>query len=395
MVGNPALRDHKNSMRIGIDARLIEETGVGRYIRNLISELGVLDSTNDYVIFLRKKSYDTFVPPNMRWKKVVADVRWHTVAEQFVMPRLYEEAGLDVVHIPYHNPPILYQGRTVVTIHDLTILHVSTGKATTLPFLLYQVKRFGYWIELSLGLLRAKHIIAVSHATKREIIDHFHIPTEKITVTYEGVDMKLARSGKGEEQRVIDSPYFLYVGNAYPHKNLETLMRAWKIVASGPSGAACKLVLVGNDDFFYRRLKTYVQKRLIDRVVFFGSASDVELRSLYSHAQACVFPSLMEGFGLPALEALSLGCPVLVSDISVFHEILGEFATYVDPRNPGRIAVAMQKYITKPSKPAKTSVHLAHFLTQYSWESLAKETLDIYDRVVNRQGGNDESRARL
>lgn len=344
-------------MKIGIDARLIDETGVGRYIRNLIAGLATLDRANEYVVFLRKKSFGSFLLPNSRWKKVLADMRWHTVAEQIVMPGLFRKEHLDLLHIPYHNPPIFYSGVMVITIHDLTILHFNTGKASMLPQPLYQLKRLGYWFELWIGLRKTKKIIAVSEATKREIIDHFRIDPKKITVTYEGAGIK-----KSTAQRLIPYPYILYVGNAYPHKNLENLLAATPLIKQ-------KLVLVGTDDFFYRKLREMSRS---DNVVFFGSANDAQLANLYANADALVFPSLMEGFGLPAIEALSLGCPVLASDIPIFHEILGDSAAYFDPRNPERLIDAM-KYIKKPI-PASTQ----KILSKYSWKRMATDTLAIY-----------------
>lgn len=346
-------------MRIGIDARLIAETGVGRYIRNLIEELEILDSSTEYVVFLRKKNFNTFKLPNTRWKKVEADVRWHTIAEQITMPRLFAQAKLDVVHIPYHNPPIFYSGPMIVTIHDLIILHFNTGNATTLPWPLYQLKRLGYWLELWIGLRRAKKIIAVSETTKQEIIDHFHIQEEKIRVTYEGVDKKFE---PGISKRIIKDPYYLYVGNAYPHKNLKMMISAC---------AKKKLVLVGADDMFYRRLRS---ETVGDNIIFFGSANDMELSHLYSNAEALIFPSLMEGFGLPALEALSFGCPVLVSDIPVFHEILGDNATYFDPLNSDDL-----RY--KLSHVKKISIN-KNFLDKFSWQKMAAKTLEIYMKSV-------------
>lgn len=355
-------------MRIGIDARLIEETGVGRYIRNLLRTLGEIDRSNEYVIFLRKKSFGSFVLPNPRWTKVLAEVQWHTLAEQIVMPTVFRNAHLDLVHIPYHNAPIFYSGAMVVTIHDLTILHFNTGKATTLPQSLYQLKRLGYWLELWIGLRKAKKIIAVSEATKREIIDHFHIDPPKITVTYEGVDDKISNIQYpiSNKKRLIEDPYFLYVGNAYPHKNLETLLLAFK-------SSNKKLVLVGNDDFFYRRLREIVRS---ESVIFFGPANDAQLANLYRNAKALVFPSLMEGFGLPALEALSLGCPVVASDIPVFHEILGDNATYFDPKDPEDIRASLNR-IKKPTQETHQKI-----LATYSWQRMAKETLNIYERSI-------------
>lgn len=364
-------------MNIGIDARLIEETGVGRYIRNLIAELGRIDTENTYVVFLSKKAFSSFILPNTRWKKVLADVHWHTFSEQIVMPRLFTAELLDLVHIPYHNPPIWYRGNMVITIHDLTILHFSTGKATTLPLPLYQLKRLGYWIELLVGLRKAKKIIAVSETTKQEIIDHFHIPADRIAVTYEGVDGRLL-SATRDSTPLIQHPYALYVGNAYPHKNLEVLIAAFEdYVRSDPKNIQSRLVLVGEEDYFYHRLKaTVLGKNMHDSVIFFGVADDSELANLYTHARVFVFPSLMEGFGLPSLEALSLGCPVLASDIGIFHEILGDQAHYFDPNNKEALTQSLGPYLKERMKkippPSKKSMN-------FSWPHMAKETLAVYE----------------
>ena len=330
-------------MRIGIDARLIEETGVGRYIRNLIAELARLDETNEYTVFLRKESCGSFRLPNDRWKKVPADVPWHTLIEQLVMPGIFLQAKLDVLHVPYFNVPIFYPGRMIVTIHDLTILHFDTGKASTLPWIFYKLRRLGYRLVLWIGLLRAQKIIAVSQTTKKDIIESLGIDANEIFVTYEGVS--LTRSNK---KRLIPEEYFLYVGNAYPHKNLEVLTK---------TGAS--VIYAGNDDYFYRRF--HITPKTV---------TDEELANLYQHAKALVFPSLMEGFGLPAIEALSLGCPVICSDIPIFHEILGDNATYFNPKDAEDLALKLKSTIPKITP---------HLDKKFSWETMAKQTLQQYE----------------
>jgi glycosyltransferase involved in cell wall biosynthesis len=353
-------------MRIGIDARLIEETGVGRYIRNLLSNLALLDTKNTYVVFLRKKSFDSFVLPGNNWKKVIADVPWHTITEQCVMPFILQKEHCDVVHIPYHNPPIFYPGNMIITIHDLIILHFDTGKATTLPLFLYKIKRFGYWLELTIGLHRAKKIIAVSEATKKEIIDNFYIPENNITVTYEGVDTNLTKNGKrvtGDEKN-----YFLYVGNAYPHKNLEILLDVF-------SNMQEKIIFVGREDYFYKKLKQKVVRMHLEKLIhFYGPANDMQLSDLYTHAKALVFPSLMEGFGLPGLEALSLGCPVVCADIPVFHEIFGDTATYFDSSNLVDITKKLQNIPIKKIP--------LHFFDKFDWKKLATKTIYLYENSI-------------
>ncbi len=169
-------------MRIGIDGRLIHETGVGRYITNLIAELGKIDKKNSYIVFTNFP-----VPlPNNRWKNRVVHVPWHSLAEQVMMPFFLYQERLDLFHIPYFNVPIFYFGKFIVTIHDLTILHFDTGKASTLPYWVYKLKRAAYTVILNTAIARAEKIIAVSQATKKEILDHFHISSERIRVIYEG-----------------------------------------------------------------------------------------------------------------------------------------------------------------------------------------------------------------
>lgn len=350
-------------MRIGIDARLIEETGVGRYIRNLIIQLEKIDKKNSYVLFLRKEQFHSL---QTRFEKRLADVPWHSITEQLVMPGIFQKARLDLLHVPYFNVPIFYPGQMIVTIHDLTILHFDTGKASTHPWVLYKLHRIGYRLILWIGLSLVRKIIAVSETTKKDIVQSLGIDPNKIIVTYEGVDLK-----KSTGKRLIPDDYFLYVGNAYPHKNLETLIQAFQmylkdLVLQGEvlQGIALpRLVLVGTEDYFYRRL------HLPDSVVFFGKASDQELANLYSNAKALVFPSLMEGFGLPAIEALSFGCPVICSDIPIFHEILGNQATFFDP-NDANDLVKKLKTVSKKS---------AVIDKRFNWADLAKRTLEIYE----------------
>lgn len=173
-------------MKIGIDARLLNETGVGRYIRNLILELSKIDTKNSYIVFLRKNAYSDFQLPNNRWEKRLADIPWHSVAEQLFMPAIFNREKLDLLHVPYFNVPLLYFGKFVVTIHDLTILHFDTGKASTRFYLVYKIKRFFYYISLLKAICWSEKIIAVSEATKKEICDHFDILPEHISVIYEG-----------------------------------------------------------------------------------------------------------------------------------------------------------------------------------------------------------------
>jgi glycosyltransferase involved in cell wall biosynthesis len=368
-------------MRIGIDARLWHETGVGRYIRNLIGQLEKIDKKNDYVLFVQKGiTLQDLAISNEKFKLVETDIRWHTVDEQFLFHKVLENELLDLVHFPYFSIPILYNKPFVITIHDLIINHFPTGKASTLPLPVYYAKRFAYQYILKQAAKKSKKVISVSEETKREIVKHLKVSANKVVVTYEGIDDSL------EKKKATSAPqlknYFLYVGNAYPHKNVEQLIDAFKSVSKDYPDV--KLALVGKKNYFYDRLEEKVKKLgLENTVLFLGGVSDEELTGLYQHAEALVFPSLMEGFGLPGLEAMQNECLVLASDIPVFKEIYQEAAVYFNPRESASIHATIRQvltekksfdqYIKKGKERGKT----------FSWEKMARETLHIYESSVS------------
>lgn len=369
-------------MKIGIDARLIRETGVGRYIQNLIRELTHLDTRNSYVIFLRKKDFRDFQLPNNRWAKRPADVRWHTVAEQFIMPFLYSREKLDVVHVPYFNAPIFYPGKYIVTIHDLTILHFDTGKASMLPYWLYKIRRMGYRAVLTAGVKRAAQIITVSKAVKHDIVTYFGDEiAKKTSVTYEGVDPAFLDSKFSQLPPSLKArDFFLYVGNVYPHKNIERMLEAYELYKKSVKTPAT-LVFVGPRDYFYRKLEALVTSLNLDSfVLFMHDVPDSQLRSLYHSALSLLFPSRMEGFGLPALETLLTGGRVLCSDIPVFHEILGSHAVFANTKDVREFAKKMSE-IQPGIKGGITAKDKESLLSQFSWEKMSKETIDLYTQA--------------
>jgi len=365
-------------MKIGVDARLHSQTGVGRYIRNLICELARIDGKNSYVVFLTGGDFETFKLPDKNWKKVRVNVRWHTLREQLVMPFILYKERLDLVHFPYFNVPIFYFRRYIVTIHDLTHLHFDTGRASTLPWVLYKLKRIGMKIILSKAIKRAEKVIAVSKATKREIVEHFGVDSKKIKVIYEGVDDKIIKA-KGEDLKVRGlGRFILYVGNAYPHKNLERLIEAFGEFKKRADAKEIKLVLVGPDDYFYRQLK---KKTDNSDIIFFGPADDRQLNSFYSRAEFLVLPSLMEGFGLVGLEAMSLGCPVVASDIEVLREVYGCAAMFFNPKDIGGLASKMEKFIKDKELRVKLIKKGKERAGIFSWRRMGKETLKTYQAL--------------
>lgn len=373
-------------MKIAIDARLLNETGVGRYIRNLISNLGEIDVKNSFIVYVLRKDFDTFRVPNARWIKKIADIRWHSVAEQIRMPLLYLRDKPDIVHVPYFNAPVLFWGKLIVTIHDLTILHTDTGKASTLPYWKYKLRRIGYRVLLWAIMKKAGHILTVSQAVKRDILSHFNISETQISVTYEGIDDTFVAGSYKSQNYKKKTPYFLYVGNVYPHKNIEILLEAFHIFQK-KAASDVKLLFVGPSDYFYSELSELIKSlSMNDTVEILHNIGDPELGELYDHAVALLFPSRMEGFGLPALEALSRGCRVIASDIPVFREILSSHAFFADSSNAEAFARVMSEVFYAKFNAGEFRKSLVPFLSQYNWKKMAQETFEVYEKTAGSVG---------
>lgn len=384
------------TIRIGIDCRLWNETGVGRYTRNLVSELSKIDSKNSYVLFALNKDvssikYHVLSIKHGNWKIVVADIRWHTIEEQIKFPQILNKEKLDLVHFPYFSVPIFYKRPFVVTIHDLILNHYPTGQASTLPFPIYKLKLLGYKFVIAQVAKKAEKIITVSNTTKEEIIDHLGVSPQKVVVTYEGVDDKIRNSKSqlpsNSQLSTLNSQlskYFLYVGNAYPHKNLERLINAFEIINSQFS--TLNLVLVGKEDYFYKRLKEKIQKmKLLYKVIFLQNVNDEELASLYKNAIALVMPSLMEGFGLPALEAMANKCLVLASDIPSLKETCGDAALYFNPLSIDELAEKLNMVTLHTTEYGGLEELRRRGLERakmFSWKKMAKETLGVYEMSI-------------
>lgn len=352
-------------MKIGIDARLWNQTGVGRYIRNLVLNLEKIDKKNDYVLFTRKKDRVEVHSPN--FKIIETDIPWHGLSEQLKFPSILYKEDLDLVHFPYISAPLFYNKPFILTIHDLILHHYPTGRASTLPLPFYGVKLLLYRFLVKRLALRARRIVVPSIETKEEVIDHLKTNPDKISVTYEAVDEKLVRNSFKKK------PFFLYVGNAYPHKNLERLVKVFKRIKDA------KLILVGKDDFFYRRLK----RNASSNIKFIHDASDSKLSQLYSEAKYFIAPSFMEGFGLSVLEAMANGCIALISDIPAFREISRGSAVYFDPKKESEIYERVISALNNNFDENKIIESEIKTVKDFSWKKMAQETLTIYESSVS------------
>lgn len=373
-------------MRIGIDARFYGPfgKGLGRYTEKLIQSFEKFDEKNEYFIFLRKENFDYCKLNNPRFHKILADFRWYTLSEQLIMPLVFYRYKLDLVHFPHFNVPILYFRPFVVTIHDLIITHFPTQKASTLGPILYWLKQFGYKVVIRLATKRAKKVITVSKFSKKELIRYLNLNPQKVRVTYEATTCSQNKTMPFESLAAkfkIKKPYFLYVGNAYPHKNIEKLLLVFKRLKKIKSGRPFQLVLVGKNDYFFERIKREAGRLETVDVVFTGFVNDFELAGIYRNAFLYVFPSFYEGFGLPPLEAMSYGVPVVASNTSCLPEILGDGAVYFDPRHVNDIMAKIMSLVHNEKMRQEMIRKGVNQEAKYSWLKCARETLAVYQEA--------------
>lgn len=364
-------------MKILIDARFygLENAGIGRYSMNLVWELCKIDSKNEYILLLRKKYFDSLELPS-NWKKVLADIDHYSFEEQIKLPKLIKAQKPDLVHFLHFNVPVFYKDKYVVTIHDL-LMHSQKGfEATTLPAPVYLVKRVGYRTVFDAAVKNSKKIIVPSNTIKIELSDFYNLNDKKIVVTYEGFDEKIE-----ETSLKISKPYFLYTGNAYPHKNLNNLILAVKLLNT-KYNQSVNLAIASSRNIFTQRLETSIKKQNAGRCVkLLGFVPDEKLGYLYKNSIAFVFPSLSEGFGLPGLEAMATGTVLVASNIKVFKEVYGENAFYFDPKDVESIAKAMQKVLDMTKSDRFKRIKSSQkFVKRYSWAKMARETLEIYKK---------------
>lgn len=371
-------------MRIGIDARN-DRAGIGRYTYSLIRELATIDRENEYILFQRRQRHETYDLPGANFRSVEAEIPWFTLREQLFMPRLLAREQLDLVHYPHLTVPLISTTPFVVTIHDLNYLDREAVRGTTRRRALHlAMLRTGYRLELAKAR-RARHIIAVSEHTRGEVVRVLGVDPSRIAVTYEAADP----AGTVEPDPAIlrrlglEGPFFLYVGAAYPYKNLRRLIEAFARV-----NGDYRVVLAGDHEEFRAALEQRVAMLgLGERVVFPGQVTEAELAALYQAALAYVFISLREGFGLPGLEAMAAGAPVVAARAGSLPEVYGEAARYCDPMDLDSIAAALTE-IAADGELRKRLVALGRRrVAVFSWTRTAEQTLDVYRGALSADGG--------
>lgn len=364
---------------IVIDARLYgpKHTGIGRYTKNLLVALTQLKNFSDYKFTLLVypelldemksdlKDNFTYVP---------TDIRHYTITEQIKLPFLLSSFKPDLVHFTHLDKPLLYRGPSIVTVHDL-IRHFSKGRETTTKSpLLYWPKYFGYLLMTKI-VLKTSYLIVPSNFWRDYIVRKFRYSPENIITTYEAVDPNFSSVDKIV---IKPQPYILYTGNLYPHKNIDVLLQALTKLPD------IKLKIICARSVFTVRIEKLIANyNLKDQVEFLGFVPDKNFKILYAHALALVHPSLLEGFSLTGLEAMTLNCPVIAANSSCLPEIYENSVLYFDPHNPQDLVKQIKKLIN--NQPLRQLlIDSGHQqVKKYSWQSTASQTLDFYQKILN------------
>lgn len=339
-------------MRIGIDCRMINESGVGRYIKNLTENLNKIDTKNKYILFS-------------------PDIKWYSIKEQIKLPKLLEDLNVDLMHFPHFNVPIFYSGKFVVTIHDLIHQHFNMQRATTHGSLIYKIKQIGYRKIFQHAIKKSQKILVPSNFVKNQLIKYWQVESNKIVVTYEAVDDNFLKI----RPKKLSMDYIFYVGNAHPHKNVEGLIKAFLKLKTGK----LKLVLVGHDHYFWQRIKQEFKDK---DIIYKGYVSDEELVTLYKNARCFVMPSFEEGFGIPLLEAMALSCPVVSSNAGSLPEVGGDAALYFDPSNMTDMTNKIKQVINNENLRQDLIKKGLKRYKLFSWQKLAEQTLEVYENSI-------------
>lgn len=370
-------------MKIGIDARMygVSFTGIGRYTYELVKNLAEMDKENEFVIFMRKEAYDSFTSPNERFKKVLADFPHYSFGEQIGFLKVINQENLDLMHFTHFNAPIFYNKPYVVTIHDLTLSFFPGKKMTNL------LQRMAYYVVIRNVTKKAKKIIAVSEHTKKDLIETLKIPTDKIEVVYNGVSPKFGDTEPTSRTDLmqklgLQKPYFLYTGVWRDHKNIVGMIKAFSEF-NKEVGNQYNLVITGPHNPTYHEIPDTVKNLGIENDVHLvGLVSDPDLFALYNHAIAYVFPSFYEGFGLPPLEAMQCGTPVIASRTSATPEICGQGnALFFDPYDIEDMSKAMRLIATDPPIRQRLIDNGRERVKDFSWGKMTKSVLNVYNSI--------------
>ena len=364
---------------IVIDAR-IRRTSTGRYVDRLLEHLQTADAgTHRYTVLLQ---------PDDPWRPTAAN--FTTVAcpfpqfsfnplHQIKFARQLNHLKADLVHFPMNQQPIFYFKPVVTTTMDVTMLYFTRAGRTPLP--IFWLKMAGYRFLFWHSNHKSKQVITISHFVQDDLAKRYKFTIGKTTTTHCASEPPLKAKAVQPEGVVKNAKFLLAVGTAFPHKNLQTIVDAHKLLLKEYPDIV--LYFAGKKEYYYGLLDAYIEQNTnIDRVKTLGFVSDAELKWLYQNCEVYIFASLSEGFGLPGLEAMVHGAPVVSSNASCLPEIHGNAAHYFNPYSPTDLTVAIADVLENKSL-RESLIKKGHAQTKkFSWQRMAQQTVEIYKKAL-------------
>jgi glycosyltransferase involved in cell wall biosynthesis len=376
------------ALHIVIDARRIRDFGIGTYIRSLVHALGAIDSANRYTLVSAEADVRTLAGLPDSFQPVTYARGDQDKLDNFLFPAFLHGLAPDLVHIPLNQVPLLMIRPYVVTVHDMANLFFPEQRSGARM----QLRRFRF----RRGLVRANRVIAVSEATRRDVESFLGFPSSRIRRVYNAPDpgfLDRAGTSRDEQQRILERyqityPFLLYAGNIRRHKNVPRLVEAFAVVreqlSSHPLYRDLRLVIIGDTISQYPEVRQTVIRSRTEHVVrFLGFVPFDTLRCFYESAAAFVFPSRYEGFGLPPLEAMACGAPVVTSSVSSLPEVVGDAAVLVNPENVFDIARGIRDVLLDEALRATLICRGREQAARFSWERTARQVLEIYQEAVS------------
>lgn len=369
-------------MRIGIDARLVfyHQAGIGQYILRLTQALAQINRDDQFIVFKSRKD-KTRVVEQSNFKIERLWTPSHHRFERLAISAELLPFALDVLHSPDFIPPAHPRCPSVITMHDLAFLKY--------PRLLTRDSA-RYYGQVDVAARQADHIIAVSQSTKRDTVQLLGVPENKITVIYEAAHPLFAPLPNSDAQAHVQARYhlpkdfILFVSTIEPRKNLPTLLRAFRRLRDNYKLDA-GLAIVGNRGWLFQEVDQVIAElKLGDEIRFLGGVPNEELVHLYNAAKLFVFPSFYEGFGLPPLEAMACGTPVIASNVSSLPEVIGDAGILIDPNDAEALTVAMWRVLSDENLQREMRDKGLKRAATFSWKRTAQETLAVYRLVAEK-----------
>ena len=369
-------------MQIGIDARIVHYArgGISNYVLRLLPALAALDRTTEYIVFHSRKDREPArYRPGTNFCPVPCWTPSHHRWERWALSVEVARVRPDLLHTTDFIPPLGGYRRLVITVHDLTFLHYP-------QFLTAESFRY-YNRQITWAVQRADHILTDSYASRDDLVNMLAVPKDKITVVHLAAD-PMFRPLSPEHARSVAARYdlrpgfLLCVGTLEPRKNVPGLLQAYRMLLDAQVTSA-PLVIVGGKGWLYHEIfERITVLRLTEHVRFLHNVPDEDLPGLYNAAALLTTPSFYEGFGLPALEAMACGTPVVVSNRSSLPEVVGEAGLLTDPDDPTAIADELARVLTDASLRERLRAKGLAQAARFSWERAARETLVVYRSVL-------------